>query len=82
MRFGSQVDYPVKLRCLKEFVNGFFISDVCLDKFVVCRIFYVRKILKVACISECIKVVNQVVFVFVDKQPYYVAPNKSRSPCD
>ena len=77
MTLGCKVNDAVHMLLLHKFVNGIEIAYVRLDKLVVRSVLNVFQVGKVASIGQLVEIDNFVVRVFVDKQSYYMAADKT-----
>jgi len=64
MRFGSQMDYTVKLVFSKQLHDVFTINDICFQKMIIREVFYIFEVGKISGIGKFIKVIDIVLRIF------------------
>ena len=82
MGLGGEVDDAVYVFILHELIEGFEVADVHLDKAIVGRRLDILEVGQISRIGQLVKVDNLILRVFVDKQTYDVAADKTCSACN
>ena len=77
MTFRRQMDNAIHLFFLHQPVETLKIADVHFHELVVRFVFYIPQIGQIAGVCQFVQTDNVVFRIFVDKQAYYMAPDKS-----
>jgi len=82
MRLCCEVDNPSDVILIKDKLYQFTVTDIALDKFIVRVVFYLFKVVRIACVGEQVKIDDLIFWVFLYKVGDKVTADKSGTACD